>query len=39
MQGVLVNLTNHCDGNQINYNNDLSVIGNKNYALLSNQIF
>ena len=28
-----VNLTNNCDGNQLNYNNDLRAIGSKNYAL------
>ena len=33
MQGISVNLTNDCDGNQLNYNNNLRVIGNKNYAL------
>ena len=33
MQRISVNLTNDCDGNQLNYNNDLSAIGNKNYAL------
>ena len=33
MQRISVNLTNDCDGNQLNYNNDLHVIGNKNYAL------
>ena len=33
MQIISVNLTNHCDGNQLNYNNDLPAIGNKNYAL------
>ena len=33
MQRISVNLTNHCDGNQLNYNNDLPEIGNKNYAL------
>ena len=33
MQRILVNLTKDCDGNQLNYNNDLPVIGNKNYAL------
>ena len=26
-------LTNDCVGNQLNYDNDLSAIGNKNYAL------
>ena len=33
MQGISINLTNNCDGNQLNNNNDLSAIGNKNYAL------
>ena len=33
MQGILVNLTNDCDGNQLNYSNVLSAIRNKNYAL------
>ena len=33
MQIFSVNLTNYCDGNQVNYNNDLPAIGNKNYAL------
>ena len=33
MQRISVNLTNYCDGNQLNYNNDLPAIGNKNYAL------
>ena len=33
MQRISVNLINDCDGNQLNYNNDLTVIGNKNYAL------
>ena len=33
MQGISVNFTNDWDGNQLNYNNDLPVIGNKNYAL------
>ena len=33
MQRISVNLTNDCDGNQLNYNNDLPVIGNKNYPL------
>ena len=33
MQRISVNLTNDCDGNQLNNNNDLPVIGNKNYAL------
>ena len=30
---IPVNLTNNCDGNQLNYNNNLPAIGNKNYAL------
>ena len=33
MQRISVNVTNDCDGNQPNYNNDLPAIGNKNYAL------
>ena len=33
MQRISVNLTNNCDWNQLNYNNDLPAIGNKNYAL------
>ena len=33
MQRIAVDLTNDCGPNQLNYNNDLSVIGNKNYAL------
>ena len=33
MQRISVNLTNECDGNQLNYNNDLPAVGNKNYAL------
>ena len=33
MQRISVNFTNNCDGNQLNYNNDLPAIGNKNYAL------
>ena len=33
MQRISVSLTNYCNGNQLNYNNDLTVIGNKNYAL------
>ena len=33
MQRILVNLTNNCNGNQLNYNNDLLAIGNKNYTL------
>ena len=33
MQRISVNLTNDCDGNQLNYSNDLPAIGNKNYAL------
>ena len=33
MQKISVNLTNDCGGNQFNYNTDLSIIRNKNYAL------
>ena len=33
MQRILVNLTNNCDGNHLNYNNDLPAIENKNYSL------
>ena len=33
MQRISVNLTNECDGNQLNYNNDLVAIGNENHAL------
>ena len=33
MQRVSVNLTNDCDENVLNYNNDLLAIENKNYAL------
>ena len=33
MQRISVNLTNYCGGNQLNYNNDLPAIENKNYAL------
>ena len=33
MQRISVNLTNDCDGNQLNYKNDLPIIGNKNHAL------
>ena len=33
MQRILVNLTNDCDRNQLNYKNDLPAIGTKNYAL------
>ena len=33
MPRISVNLTNDCDGNKLNYNNDLPAIGNKNYAL------
>ena len=32
MQRIPVNLTNDCNGNQLNYNNDLPAIGNKNHA-------
>ena len=33
MHEISVNLTNDCDGNQLNYNNDLPAIENENYAL------
>ena len=33
MQRISVNLTKDCDGNQLNYNNNLPAIGIKNYAL------
>ena len=33
MQRISVNLTNDCDGNQLNYNNALPAIGTKNYAI------
>ena len=33
MQRILVNLKNDCDGNQLNYNNELPATGKKNYAL------
>ena len=33
MQRMSTNLTNDCDEKQLNYNNDLSVIGNKIYAV------
>ena len=33
MHGISVNLTNYCDGKQLNYNNDLASIENKNNAL------
>ena len=33
MQRFPVNLMNDYGGNQFKYNNDLSTIGNKNYAL------
>ena len=33
MQRISVNVKNDCDGNQLNFNNDLPAIGNKNYAL------
>ena len=32
MQRIPVNLTNDCNGNQLNYNNDLPAIGNKNHT-------
>ena len=33
IQRISSNLTYDCDGNQLNCNNDLPAIGNKNYAL------
>ena len=33
MPRISVNLTNDCNGNQLNYNNYSPAIGNKNYAL------
>ena len=33
MQRISVSLINDYDGNQLNYNNDLPAIGNKNYSL------
>ena len=33
MQRISINLANDCDGNQLNYNNNLPAIENKNYAL------
>ena len=33
MQRNSVNLTNKCDGNQLDNNNNLPAIGNKNCAL------
>ena len=33
IQRNLVNLTNDYGGNELNYNNDLPLTGNKNYAL------
>ena len=33
MQRISVNLTNDCDGNRLNCNNDLPAIGKKNYTL------
>ena len=33
MQRTSVNLTNDCDENKLDYTNDLSATGNKNYAL------
>ena len=33
MQRIAVYITNDCDGNQPNYNNDLPAIENNNYAL------
>ena len=32
MQKISVNLRNDCDENQLNYDNDLPEIGNKNYT-------
>ena len=33
MQRISVKLTNDCDGDQLDYKNDLPAIGTKNYAL------
>ena len=33
MQRISVNIRNDCRGNQLNYDNCLPKIGNKNYAL------
>ena len=33
MQRISVNLTNDCNRNQLNWNNDLPAIGNTNYTL------
>ena len=33
MQSISVNLTNECDRNQLNFNNDSPATGNKNYAI------
>ena len=33
MQRISIDLTNDCDGNQLNYKNDLLANRNKNYAL------
>ena len=33
MQRIRVNLKNEFGANQLNYNNELPAIGNKNYAL------
>ena len=33
MQRIPINLKNDCDRNELDYNNDLPAIGNKNYAL------
>ena len=33
MKRFSVNFANDCDGNQLNYNNDLPEIRNKDYAL------
>ena len=33
MQRISVNLSNDCDGNELDYQNELPAIGNENYAL------
>ena len=33
MQRISVNVINDCDGNQLNYNNDLPAIRKNGYAL------
>ena len=33
MQRISVKLTNNWDGNQLNFNNDLPAVGNKNNTL------